>query len=122
MRFGGERNFLQDQCTSFEVGERERIHQQLEFRGRKPGKSLQAAQVLEVGETIAFEFIQYCTIRMMSGLYSFGGHKRTEVLPTGQETSSGKNSKNVPANPIDERPRGIPAAKCPLWHATVWRP
>ena len=66
MRFGGERNFLQDHGASFEVGERERTRQQGKFCGRKPGKSFQVVQVVEVGVAIAFELIQCCTIRLIS--------------------------------------------------------
>ena len=65
MRIGGERNFLQDHVAPFEVRERKRTDQQGKLGGRKPGKGLQAAQMVEVGGTISFGFIQNCTIRMM---------------------------------------------------------
>ena len=76
MRFGGEPGLVQDNGASFEVGERERARQQVEFCWGKPGKGFEAAQVVEVGGTMAFEFIQFFTIRMIFQLYAFGAHKR----------------------------------------------
>ena len=79
MRFGGEPGLVQDNGASFEVGDRERAHQHVQFCGGKPGKSLQAAQVVEVGGTLAFEFIQFCTIRVMSEYTLLAGRRETDV-------------------------------------------
>lgn len=65
MCLGGEVGFVQDHGASFVVGDRESADQQGELCGGKPGNSFKAAQVVEVGITMTFEFIQYCTIRMM---------------------------------------------------------
>src|SRR5580700_8355662 len=98
MRFGGEPGFAQDNGATFEVGERERAHQQCQFCRRKPGKSRQAAQVVEVGGTSGFGFIQFRTMRMMSQ-YTLLRAREKLRLPAGQKQSTGKNLRKCAREP-----------------------
>ena len=103
MRLGGEPRLLQDNGPPFEVGDRERAHQQVQFCGGKPGKGFEAAQVVEVGGAMAFEFIQFFTVRMIFQLYAFGGPERNRCYLRDKTNLPERTRRMCPAKPIDEQ-------------------